>query len=87
MLRGLVLGALAFGAVFAAERQFVALTSDLKRYDAMRAMSGDQPFLRELLKGVTSMISEYGASRQGEARDLFASLTHDIVRYAAMRGM
>jgi hypothetical protein len=87
MLRGLVLGAIAFGAVFALERQFVSLGSDLKRYDAMRAMSGDGPFLRELLKSATAVISEYGASRQGEARDLFASLTHDIVRYAAMRSM
>lgn len=87
MIRGFVLGGLAFGAVFIAERQFVSIGSDLKRYDAMRTMSGDPPFLRQLVKYATTMISNYGASRQGEARDLFASLTRDVVRYAAMRSM
>jgi hypothetical protein len=87
MVRGLVLGALAFGAVFAAERQFVGIGRDVRRFDAMRGMSGDQPFLSELLSSAAATYTDFGASRRGEARDLFASLTHDIVRYARMRSM
>jgi len=82
-----VLGAVAFGLVFVAERQFVAFGKDVTRYNAMREMSGDPPFFNELWKTGTKMLSELGTSRQGDVRDLFASLTHDIVRYAAMRSM
>ncbi len=87
MVRGLVLGALAFAAVFVVDRQYVALGPDIKRYNAMREMSGDLPVLREIGKTVYGMIADFGASRQGEARDLFATFTHDLVRYAAMRSM
>jgi hypothetical protein len=87
MVRGLVLGALAFGAVFAAERQFSSLGKDLARYDRMRAMSGDSTFVREILTTVGDLIAGFGAGRQGEARDLFASLTDDLVRYATLRRM
>jgi hypothetical protein len=87
MVRGLVLGALAFAAVFAVERQYVALGPDIKRYNAMREMSGDLPVFREIGKTIYGMIADFGVSRQGEARDLFAALTHDLVRYAAMRSM
>jgi hypothetical protein len=87
MLRSLVMGALAFGAAFAAERQFTAIGKDLKRYDAMRAMSGDPPFLREVLKSAIAMIKEYGATRQDQGRDLLSTFTNDLVRYAKMRSM
>ncbi len=82
-----MLGAVAFAAVFALDRQYVALGPDIKRYNAMREMSGDLPVLREIGKTVYGMIADFGASRQGEARDLFATLTSDLVRFAAMRSM
>jgi hypothetical protein len=87
MVRGLILGALAFGGVFLAERQFAEIAKDIKRYDSMRAMSGDPPLLRQALKSATDMISSFGASRQDEAQSLIASFTQDIVRYATIRSM
>lgn len=87
MFRGVILGALAFGAIFAAERQFGLIEKDLKRYDAMRTMSGDAPFLRSVLDGALGMLAQFGANRSGEAQTLATSLTHDIMRYAAMRSM
>jgi hypothetical protein len=82
-----VLGAVAFGLVYAAERQFASVAKDLARYDRLRAMSGDKPFLRELMGQATQMIADFGAAGSGEARDLFGSLTSDLVRYATMRRM
>ncbi len=87
MVRGLILGALAFGAVFAAERQYAALGKDVNRYDAMRAMSGDSTFVSQIVKTLTAMIADFGARTQGETSDFVASLTRDVVRYAMMRDM
>jgi hypothetical protein len=87
MVRGLIFGALAFGVAFAAERQYTGLGKDLARFDKLRAMSGDSPFLKELAQMAVTAISEFGATRGGGARDLFGSLTSDIVRYATLRRM
>ena len=87
MFRGLMLGAIAFGVVFAAERQFAAAAEDIARYDKLRKMSGDSAFLGQLTGSIAATLSAFLASGKGEARDLFSSLTSDIVRYAAMRSM
>ena len=50
-------------------------------------MSGDSAFFNQLAGFAAGAISEFLASGKGEARDLFTSLTSDIVRYAAMRSM
>jgi hypothetical protein len=81
------LGSLAFAAVFAAERQYDAMGKDVERYDQLRAMSGDPPFLRQLLQSAGDMVSDFAGRRAGEAGDLFSSLTSDIVRYATLRNM
>jgi hypothetical protein len=82
-----VLGALAFSVVFAAERQFAAAAKDISRYDRLRDMSGDSSFLTQLTSSIAATVSDFLASEKGEARDLFTSLTRDVVRYAAMRSM
>jgi hypothetical protein len=87
MIRGLILGSLAFAAVFAAERQYDAMGNDVQRYDALRAMSGDPPFYRQLLASLGEMVADFAGRRAGDAGDLFTSLTSDVVRYATMRNM
>ncbi len=91
MVRGLILGTLAFGAVFVAERQFGGFTGgfikDIKRYDMMRKMSGDGPFYREMLKSGTKMLSDFAASRQGGSGNMLRSMTGDFQRYVTMRSM
>ncbi len=87
MDRGLILGAIAFGIVFAAERQYEAFDKDVKRYNAMRAMSGEPPLFQQIWKGAAEMIAGNRAGGQGEVKDLLASLTADIVRYATMRSI
>ena len=44
MNRGLIFGAIAFAAAFAAERLFTSMTPDIARYNRMRAMSGRSRF-------------------------------------------
>ncbi len=87
MFRGLMFGALAFGAAFAAERRFGSLTKDLKRYDTIRAMSGDPPFLREVFKHLAKSASEYRLSRGGDPRAMVTSVLGDVKRYMTMRSM
>ena len=87
MVRGIIVGALAFTAAFFAERQVVALGKDVARYNSMREMSGDPPLWREFTDTASSMLSDFGASRSDGARDVFASLTSDLVRYAKLRSM
>ena len=87
MVRGLILGGIAFAAAFAAERQFEALRKDITRYDDLRSMSGEGPLFKQLLTQGVQAISEFGAARQSEAKDLLTSLTGDLVRYAQLRSM
>ncbi len=87
MVRGLIVGALAFAAAFFAERQFVALGKDMAKYNAMREMSGDSPLWRELTDIGGTMLAGFSANRTDGVRDVFGSLTSDLVRYAKMRSM
>ena len=58
MYKGLILGGLAFGAAFGLERVIAGLGADMKRYDKLRAMSGQGPFLKELLSMAGSAIGD-----------------------------
>jgi len=87
MYRGLIFGALAFAAAFAVERQFDAMSGDIKRYDKIRAMSGDRPLVQQLFSSLVTMATDFAGSKADEAGDLFTGLTRDLVRYAAMRNM
>ncbi|HXO17184.1 MAG TPA: hypothetical protein VN909_03360 [Candidatus Dormibacteraeota bacterium] len=85
MVRGLIVGALAFAAAFAAERVIAGMRDDLTRYDAMRKMSGEKPIASELLSTVGSLIT--GSVQKSGVTSFVTSLTNDAVRYAKMRGM
>jgi hypothetical protein len=86
MDRGLIAGAVAFALAFAAERLYASMEPDLKRYEAMRAMSGQPPILKELWTTIVgSAISDHDATRK--AGGLLADLTKDALRYARMRSM
>ena len=65
MDRGLIVGAIAFAAAFAAERLYASMEPDLKRYEAMREMSGQPPILKELWSTIFgSAIGEHEATRK-----------------------
>lgn len=90
MDRGLIVGAVAFGVAFVAERAFAGLSKDLARYERMREMSGQEPLAKELLAFVGGFFGSHGTSLQdnaGGASGLIAGLTNDLVRYAKMKGM
>jgi len=87
MLRGLMLGGIAFAAAYLAERQFESVRKDLTRYDRLRAMSDEGPLYKQLFRQGAGAISDFGTARQSDAKGLLASLTGDIVRYAQLRGM
>jgi hypothetical protein len=85
MIRGVIFGALAFGAAFAAERVFAGMKDDLARYDAMRKMSGEEPLAKEVLSTIASLIT--GSVQKNGVAAFVTSLTNDVVRYARIRGM
>ena len=86
MDRGIVLGAVAFATVFGAERLFASLGPDIARYSAMRKMSNQGPIFKELFALVGGLVGSRGAG-QSITSGLVAGLTHDVVRYAKMKGM
>jgi hypothetical protein len=87
MVRGLILGGLAFAAVFAAERQLEPLDADIKRYNAMRAMSGDPPLARQILTLAATFVRAQFEARRPLFVEFASSLQSDLVRYMRMRAM
>ena len=87
MYRGLILGTIAFGAVFFAERQLPALGKDIKRYNDMRAMSGDPPVTRQAVELLTAMVKSYLKEHRGATADLARTLSSDALRYARISTM
>ena len=85
MVRGLIVGSLAFVAAFALERLLASMKDDLARYDSLRKMSGEEPLGKELLSTAGSLIT--GSMRDNGVTSFVASLSNDIVRYAKIRGM
>ncbi|HKU82216.1 MAG TPA: hypothetical protein VJP76_08610 [Candidatus Tumulicola sp.] len=85
MVRGLIVGALAFGAAFAVERLLTGMKHDLARYDAMRRMSDEEPLAKELLATLGSVVT--GSVQKSGVTAFVTALTNDAVRYARMRGM
>ncbi|MGH7727490.1 MAG: hypothetical protein ACREM2_01690 [Vulcanimicrobiaceae bacterium] len=80
MVRGLILGAAAFGAVLALDQQFDGLKKDFTRYDSLRAMSGQPPLAKQVL---TMAMGFFGESGPG----LVQNLVSDLTRYARLRSM
>jgi hypothetical protein len=85
--RGLVLGAAAFAAAIVAERFVASMASDLARYEKMRAMSGEPSIAKTLLAAIGGFVGDRGREQKDAATGILGALTHDIVRYAKMRGM
>lgn len=87
MFRDLALGGVAFAVVFFAARQFESMQRDIARYDAMSEMSGGKPLFRKLLAMGMQTLSDFGSSRESEAKDFVDSLQSDLLRYASLRSM
>jgi hypothetical protein len=87
MVRGLILGGIAFAAVFFGERQFETVRKDMARYDEMSEMSGQPPLWRKAASMLMGFVSEFGASREGQAMDFLQSIQSDLLRYARIRSM
>jgi len=85
MVRGIIVGALAFAAAFGIERVLAGMKSDIARYDAMRKMSGEEPLAKELLATMGSLVT--GSVQKSGVTSFVTSLTNDVVRYAKMKGM
>lgn len=85
MVRGVIVGAIAFAAAFAAERVIAGMKDDLARYNRMRAMSGEEPLGKEVLSTIGSFVT--GSVQKNGLTAFVSSLTNDAVRYAKMRGM
>ncbi len=85
MVRGLVVGVVAFAAAFAAERFLVSVGKDLIRYDSIRKMSGQEPLAKEVLTTLASVVT--GSVQKNGLTTFIGDVTNDVVRYAKMRGM
>jgi hypothetical protein len=81
MNRGLIIGAIAFVAAFAAERLFSSLGPDIARYNRIREMSGQEPLFKEILAFGGSLLGSGGPS------SFINETTQDVIRYAKMKGM
>jgi hypothetical protein len=87
MLRGLLLGGLAFAAVFTAERQFSSVEGDIRRYNAMRAMSGDPPLSRQLLGLLGTQLKALQKAKRPAVMEFVSALQSDIIRYMRISTM
>jgi hypothetical protein len=87
MVRGLIVGAIAFAAAFAAERLFVSVKKDVDRYNDIRAMSGDPPLGKELFGSVGNMLTGTVRKSGSGVSGFFGGITDDVVRYAKLRSM
>jgi hypothetical protein len=87
MVRGIILGGLAFVAVFAAERQYELLSKDIERYNSMREMSGDVSLFKQAMNSGLELLSSFGNSRRGDALDFLQSMQQDVMRYARISAM
>jgi hypothetical protein len=90
MVKGLIWGSVGFAVAFGASRLAGTLRTDLKRYDMIRAQSGDGPFVFELMGQVPALLVALpplieAASR--ESMKLLMSLPSDGLRYARIESM
>ncbi len=86
-MRGLILGTLAFAAVYAAERQFAVFGNDIKRYNLMRAMSGDPPLSRQALGMLGTALASLAKTRRPQLLAVVNAVQTDLVRYLRISNM
>ncbi len=87
MYRGLILGGLAFAAVFVAERQFEGFGSDVKRYNAMRAMSGDPPLSQQAIGMIATYLRSQMKTQRPALMEFVSALQSDLIRYLRISTM
>ena len=73
MVRGIIVGCLAFAIAFAVERMLASMKEDLARYDAMRKMSGEEPLAKRAPLNGRFVDHRFGAE---ERRHLVRYLAH-----------
>lgn len=86
MNRGLVFGVIGFAVGYLIEAQIANLQRDMSRYDKLREMSGDQPFLKEQVNRALGIVTSF-VGDQTSSLGVLGSIPNDIVRYAKMRTM
>jgi len=84
--RGLVFGAIGFAVAYYLERQLATGLGDMRRYDRLRAMSGEQPFLKEQFGHVADVLTSM-LGQQTSSKGFLGSIAADIVRYAKLTTM
>ena len=87
MYRGLILGGLAFAAVFFAERQFESVGSDIKRYNRIRAMSGDPPLSQQAIGMIRTFLRSQTKTRRPAVKEFAQAIASDLVRYLRISTM
>ncbi|MBC5801277.1 MAG: hypothetical protein GIX03_12410 [Candidatus Eremiobacteraeota bacterium] len=90
MVKGLIWGSVGFAVAFGASRLVGTLTTDLKRYDMIRAQSGDGPFVFELLGKLPDLMSALPPLMDAASREsgkLLMSIPSDALRYARISSM
>ncbi len=100
MYRRLILGGFAAATVIVAKRQFGHIGSDIKRYNTMRAMSGDPPLARQGFGMLIGYVKSLGKkqrpvsiplanakSQRPALFELATAMQNDLIRYMRMRAM
>lgn len=84
-MRRILAGAIGFALGYFIEDQLAALKSDLARYDKLREMSGEPPFLREQMTHFWKLGTSLLGARA--ARPILDFLQNDVIRYAKIKSM
>jgi hypothetical protein len=87
MYRGLIFGGLAFAAVFVAERQFESVGSDVKRYNSMRAMSGDPALSQQAIDMIWTYLRSQMKTQRPAIMEFTSAIQSDLVRYLRISTM
>ena len=87
MVRNLILGGLAFAAVYGAASQMDVIRKDVERYDKLSVMSGGPTLLQRLITTVLNAMGQFGSEREKQARDFMETAVGDVIRYARIKGM
>jgi hypothetical protein len=87
MLRNLILGGLAFAAVYGAATQLDTVRKDVARYDKLSTMSGGSTLLQKLITALLNGMGQFSNDRERQARDFIETTVGDVIRYARIKGM
>ena len=87
MFRSVMLGILGFVAVFTASRQFAGVGKDIARYDRIRAMSGDPPFLRQQAAMLLGGLKVLADRRPDIVHGIVSMAVNDLTWNARVRSM